>query len=176
MPNEKRKRLPLKDKVEVIHTSDKYKLSVRKLAEKYGVGKTQISEILKNKNELLKSFVDGSSNDEVKRKFPAVDQIVFEWFSKVRDKKIPLSGTLIKEKALEAAEESKCDTFKASNGWLEKFCKRHNITFKSVCGESAHITLQEVENWKIKLNKILEDYSAEDVYNVSSSNLFRSFS
>lgn len=49
--SEKRKRLNLEDKVEIIKYAKKSGLSVRLLANKYEVGKTQIADLLKNKDE-----------------------------------------------------------------------------------------------------------------------------
>lgn len=47
---------------------------------------------------------------------------MFEWFCKVRKQNIPVSGTLIQEKARGSHLH-----FTASNGWLEKFRKKHGI-------------------------------------------------
>lgn len=146
------------------------------MAEKYGVGKTQINDIIKNKSELKKNVEEGV-NLEQKRKFPkseglAVDQVVYNWFCKARNKAIPISGPLLKEKALEAASSLKMENFAASNGWLESFCKRHNITFKSICGESAEVNLDDIEDWKTKLPLILRNYSPRDVYNADETGLY----
>lgn len=172
----KRKRLSLKDKINIIAESEKYALSSRKLAEKYGVGKTQITDIMKNKGE-LKKMVEEGVNLEQKRKFPkseglAVDQVVYNWFSKARNKAIPISGPLLKQKALEAAGSLKMENFAASNGWLESFCRRHSITFKSICGESAEVNLDDIEDWKTKLPLILKNYSPRDVYNADETGLY----
>jgi hypothetical protein len=48
-----RVRLTLKEKVDIIKASEQDKLSTRALAAKYKIGKTQASEILKNKKELF---------------------------------------------------------------------------------------------------------------------------
>ena len=56
-----------------------------------------------------------------KRKFPktdglAIDDAVFNWFCKVRNKNIPISGPLLKKKALKASHSLKLTDLKASNG------------------------------------------------------------
>ena len=65
----KRKRLSLKDKIDVIAESEKYALSSRKLSVKFGVGKSQINDIIRNKTEIKRMFKEGV-NLEQKREFP----------------------------------------------------------------------------------------------------------
>nr|CAI5841347.1 unnamed protein product [Callosobruchus analis] len=106
--------------MQIITESEKFSTSARKLAEKFGVGRTQINDILKNKSDLKKIFEE-NSNPEQKRKFPkteglAIDQVVYNWFCKSRNRNIPISGPLLKEKALEAVKNLKILNFKASNG------------------------------------------------------------
>lgn len=55
----------------------------------------------------------------------------------VRGKNIPITGDVLKAKASLFAKEMNVQDFKTSNGWLQKFVKRQNLTFKTMCGESA---------------------------------------
>ncbi|XP_030749426.1 tigger transposable element-derived protein 6-like [Sitophilus oryzae] len=173
----KRKRLSIKEKLNIVAESEKYNSSARKLAEKFGVGRTQVNDILKNKVELKKMFEEEGCNADKKRKFPktegfAIDQLVYEWFCKARNKNIPISGTLIREKALEVSTSLKLSEFKASTGWLNKFCKRHNINFKTICGESADVDEVTVEDWKTKLTAIIKEYDTKDIFNADETGLY----
>ena len=56
----KRKELSLVQKVELINDHEKGDKSQRLLAEKYGVGKTQIQTTLKRKAEYLTAFEDNA--------------------------------------------------------------------------------------------------------------------
>lgn len=67
---------------------------------------------------------------------------VFKWFILVWAKQLPISGTILNEKALHIAEEKQCSDFKASNGWLECF-RIHHIKFKAISGESADINEEQ---------------------------------
>jgi len=57
-----------------------------------------------------------------KRKFPktdgvAVEQVLYKWFCMARNKNIPISGSLIKQKALETARNLNFENNAVSNGW-----------------------------------------------------------
>ncbi|KAI4455965.1 homeobox-like domain superfamily [Holotrichia oblita] len=52
----KEKRSSLKHKIDIMEESEKYHLSSRKLAEQFGVGKTQINDILKNKSDIKRMY------------------------------------------------------------------------------------------------------------------------
>jgi hypothetical protein len=142
-----RKALNLKQKVDIIRFKDSNGgWSIRKFADKFGIGKTQVAEVLKDKENILRRYNKNSTNEKSRRfqrNGPAelIDEIVLEWFNRVRNKNVPVSGPIIQAKALEVAREIECDDFKASNGWLENFKVRHNIVFKSICGESASTNL-----------------------------------
>jgi hypothetical protein len=66
-----------------------------------------------------------STDDEINR-------AVFEWFVSARAKGVPVSGPLIQVEASETEKKLGNDNFKASDGWLESFKRRHNIVFNSV--------------------------------------------
>lgn len=171
--SQKRKRLTIKEKVELLNVCEKEKLSARKAAEKFGLGKTQVSDILRDKNSILLEY-EKNGNMESKRKFPrtVIDEVVYKWFSQMRAKNMPISGPLIQEKALEVAEVHNIGNFSASNGWLEKFRSRHAITYKSVCGESQSVDMNVVSNWSEKLAGICEGYADVDIWNLDETGLF----
>lgn len=172
----RKKLLSLGEKMEVINTSEKEHLSVRKLAEKFSIGKTQAAEIIKNKNNIRLQWQSGSNNNK-KRDFLRadglkIDKVCFDWFSRSRSQNIPISGSLVKAKAQEIAEKSNVANFRASNGWLEKWRKRHAISFKCISGESADVSQEDVNQFKIKLPSLLLGYRPEDVYNADETGLF----
>ncbi|GBM73643.1 hypothetical protein AVEN_195936-1 [Araneus ventricosus] len=73
-----------------------------------------------------------------------IDEVLMKWFRPARAKNIPVSGVLLQEKARELGESLGLETFKASNGWLEKFRTCHNISFKQICGEEKSVNPNEV--------------------------------
>lgn len=94
----KRKVLTLKQKVDVIETYDRKKLSVRDLAKCFEIGKTQAADIVKNKELLLSKFHSNINVNEkrsfLKEEGRNIDRLCYEWFTRARSKNIPLSGNL----------------------------------------------------------------------------------
>ncbi|GBM84948.1 Tigger transposable element-derived protein 4 [Araneus ventricosus] len=173
----KKKRLNLKEKIDVLKVIEKEKLSVRRLAERFHVGKTQISELLKDKEGIRKMWVLNSNENLKNLKFrkietSEIDEVLMKWFRSARAKNIPVNGVLLQEKAREVGESLGLETFKASNGWLEKFRTRHNISFKQICGEEKSVNPNEVTDWFGKLKSLLKGYDDRDIFNADETDLF----
>ncbi|GBN23632.1 hypothetical protein AVEN_179996-1 [Araneus ventricosus] len=64
-----------------------------------------------------------------------VDEAISKWIHTMRDKNVPISGPFIIEKVLQFAKALGYDEFRGSNGWLEKFKRRHGIIAKVISGE-----------------------------------------
>ena len=64
--------------------------------------------------------------------------------------------------------------FKASNGWLEKFRKRHNISHRviSISGESSSVNVLTVNDWLQRIPIITEHYNAKNIFNCDETRLF----
>jgi hypothetical protein len=77
------------------------------IAIKYGVPKSTVSTILKNKEKVIKAIEEGTVGQNCKRlkkgTFENVDRALVEWFKATRSQKILVSGAFIKENVLELA-------------------------------------------------------------------------
>ena len=147
---QKCKELSLKEKVSVIRAHEEPGSSQRKLAAQFGIGKTQVQCILKRKAEYMAAYEE---NDR--------DEMAMS---------MPVSGPLVREQALRFAARLGNTEFKASNGWLDCFRKRHNVTFGAVCGERSSVDLTCVDTWKEKLPSIVDGY--RNIYNMDETGLF----
>ncbi|GBM73955.1 hypothetical protein AVEN_29617-1 [Araneus ventricosus] len=101
-----------------------------------------------------------------------IDEVLMKWFRSARAKNIPVSDVLLQEKAREVGESLRLETFKASNGWLEKFRTRHNISFKQICGEEKSVNPNEVTDWIGKLKSLLKGYDDRDIFNAVETDSF----
>ena len=152
-------------------------MSHRELKDKFQVSLGSFSNILKRKQEYLEDY-ESNQNKKFKRKLKdelgqTINDAVYQWFVAQRSKKIPVSGPILQEYAKKVAIEiNGTSSFKASNGWLERFRARHNIQFRVISGEGAAVNTGTGKDWKARLPKILEDCHPTDIYNCDEIGLF----
>ena len=51
--------------------------------------------------------------------FDSLDKAIYKWFMNARERNVPVSGTLLKEKAIFFAKELQIENLKGSDGWLD---------------------------------------------------------
>ena len=151
-----RNELTLKQKHDlVIEFENNPNITQRQLSEKYDIGRTTVSDILKRKNEYKFNF-ENIVNPDRKRtvrntRFSEVNDIVYEWFKDAFKNDVRLKGSAIQEKAINVAFELGLYDFRASNGWLDSWRSRydpHSVQcFHKVCTVS-------VDGDKYVVNKI----------------------
>ena len=117
--------LSLARKVEVIEYRKKNPtLGSRKIAEVFKCGRTQIQNIIKNKEAILseyEAFAPASRKRHRGGEFEDVNEAVYTWYSLVRQRSVQVTGPMLQEEARIIAEKMGHHQFRASNGWLESF-------------------------------------------------------
>jgi transposase len=149
--------------------------SCRKLAENFGILKSTVSNISSDKVAITEVWEKNFSAERKRiRKTPhdKLNDKVLEFVRCCRGNNIPVSGSLLREKAREIASQLEIENFFVSNGWLDRFCKRNNLHFNILCGESAAADLQAAEDWKHKLPSLISEYAEEDIFNADESGVF----
>lgn len=173
----KRKVLTLKEKVAVLdYVKKNPSAASRKISGVFGCGKTQIQSILNNKQSIMDEY---EANGQESRKrhrvgdFQDVNDAVYKWYCLARERNIPITGPLLKEEALLIAKKlDPSSTFKASNGWLESFKKRHNIKHMTVSGECGDVPEETVTGWFERIVVLTTGYKPEDVWNTDETGCF----
>lgn len=171
--------LSLEKKVEVINHLQKHPgTPIRALGEIFGCGKTQIAQIVKNKESILSLFQANVSGSRVHTSKPRtseyaeVNESLYKWFTLACSKNIYPGGPELVEKAKEIAEKLGKPEFKGSRGWLDKWKKRYNVKQLKICGESGDVQGETVESWKERLLEIVQGYEKEDVWNMDETGIF----
>ena len=171
-----RKCLTLAEKVEVIRYCEAGH-SNRSAADKFAIGRTQVNNIILQKERVLHDFNDGKNTSTKYLAtrallYPEIDAEVWQFFLEARSKNIPVSGHNLLSTAEESAMKHNYTSFNASNGWLQRFITRHNIRMSSLHGESAEVSQEVVDNWKQNLPELCHGYSDRDIYNVDETAIF----
>ena len=59
----------------------------------------------------------------------------------------------------------------ASDGWLDRFRKRHNVLFRELSGESSGVDGSVCNDWIEKLPQLLTGYELADIFNCDETGL-----
>ena len=146
-----RKCLTLREKIEVIQLSGTGGIITRKLADRLGCGKTQITKALKNKQTCqsgISTRAHQHKRDQTMRTFSDANQLLWEWYAQANKYNIPVSGPLLVEETKLIAESLGKENFKGINGWLQKWKRRYNIT------EEGDVTAKKVKSWQERVKEI----------------------
>lgn len=165
-----RKPLTVEEKASIIKKFDeKGSLSISDFAKTLALSESTVRTIIKKR----KLVEDVTCNSTCKRrrlkpgKYTDLEKILVQWIHQSRAPCIPISGAVIKEKAIEVAKSMSISNFTASNGWLDRFKARHGIVFRHISGEPpADTWVSEV------LPGLLHEYSPQDIYTADEFGLF----
>jgi hypothetical protein len=147
----KRKKLTIFEKVKIIHkVENNPNMTAIDKPRKFYLAPSSLSCTMKKKQSIVDEEVKcrGEANKRKNRKSSPCDEtekVLIKWFEGMRSSNLPINGTLIKEKAIRVAKKLKLENFKVSNEWLGRFKKRHGLTYKNLCEESASVDKDTVD-------------------------------
>lgn len=142
------------------------------MADEYGAVCSSLSTTLKAKDAILAALGNGAraqNKTVVAAAFPDVDKAVFAWFCEQRANKVPMSGKILQQKALDFACVRGHDQFRARVGWLSRFKDRHDSVAKAIPGEAASVDPVTTSSWLLTNREALDQYEPCDVYNADAT-------
>lgn len=155
----KRKALRVDEKVCMIRAIEKGEKKSN-VGRRLGLSPSTVATIWKNKDAILLAELQGGSSKKLRRpKFEDLDKAMLLWLNNECQNDKPISGPIIKAKAEKLAEKFGITDFKASQGWLEKFKHRHNITYGKIKGQTRTQTVDT--NVKEEHNEDVENDQTE---------------
>ena len=176
--------LSLTDKVKLLDLhKQKPKLGCHPLGELFKetsnieIGKSQIANILKNESNIRREYenFEGDAKRKKIAKYDIINYVLYEWYIKCCQACICPDGAMLQEEALKIKTElndSNLGDFKASNGWLEHFKKRFSLRQTRIVGEAGDVPITTNKTWMERLPKIIQGYSADDIWNMDESGRF----
>ena len=168
----------IETKYQAILAVEKAEMSKSAIAKQFQIPANTLSTWLKSSEKIKEAYLQSSFNPDRKRmrtaKSEDTEKAVLKWFTTAREQNIPVSGPMLLTKAEQFAEQLGDTDFKANTGWLDRFKQRHQICFKKICGEAKSVdqSSDDMQNWTIQLQKILDEYHADDIFNADETGLF----
>lgn len=158
----KRASLTIREKYDLIELHEKQKVKPKELMKIFACGKTQLYQILRDRDKFKKYISEAKLNVNRKKvrtgKNEVVNIMVYDWYKTkeseyTREGKF-VTGNMIQNKAMEFVKILGIEGFKASNGWLNAFVNRHGIQLgQKVMGSNdvelesiPHTTLEAIDN------------------------------
>ncbi|XP_064462709.1 tigger transposable element-derived protein 4-like [Ornithodoros turicata] len=173
-----RKCLTLEQNVALIRAveMDKGEKSKSVIAKEFNIPASTLSTILKNKQDVFNGFEKNFSSKRKRdrgSKYPEVKVALLEWLKNARSANLPVHGPVLIAKAEALALQLGMPDLKCSNGWLERFKKRHAVRSTPINGESGAVNQDTVDTWRRnRLVELLEVYPDRDIYNLDEAALF----
>lgn len=172
--------LSLNEKLAVLQRLDKGE-SLQKIAKELNVGVTTIKDWRKNRKsfETFTITIDGENalkNRKTlkKPKLELLDGTLWMWFCQERRKGTPISGPILKEKALVLHKKLEAGSeFAASEGWIDRWKTRHGVRFVSISGEKLSADAEAAKEFSVKFQKIVKENELLpcQVYNTDETGL-----
>ncbi|KAL7076033.1 hypothetical protein ACQ4LE_004546 [Meloidogyne hapla] len=172
----KRLSISIETKKAVLDEAESGVTNKSELARRFNLNRNSVADILKNKRAILDAISFGKN---VKRarlrapKYAELEKVLMLWLKQVRSQDVPVTGPIIKKKAIEIANNLNILDFSASEGWLSRFKERHSIVFKSIQGESGSTDVTSLIDWHHKLLKPeIDEFSQDDIFKIDETGLF----
>lgn len=181
--NKKRKKntLTLEQKVEILGKLDR-NIQANRVALDYGIAKSAVSYIKSQKENILSAAANTFQQAKKKSlhtcEYPKMEEQLYDWFLKQRERKCSMSGPIIKAKAKQifplVYPEKNAADFVASEGWFGKFKRRHGIRFIKICGEILSSDIESITPFIHRLHAKIAEMGVTNaqIYNADESGLF----
>ena len=163
----KLKTITITEKCKILKEIEKGESSAS-ISKKYGVPKQTLSGWLKEKTKIYSEVKKSkTSKKRVRMQLSTHDDLnkaCYMWLWNAQHQSIPVSGTIFKVKALYFAEDLWCDSFQASDRWLDRWKKIYNVSFKTISGIFSfdHILIFTYF-WKVAYFKYLSNHFVHEI-------------
>ncbi|GBC46554.2 tigger transposable element-derived protein 6-like [Rhizophagus irregularis DAOM 181602=DAOM 197198] len=150
-------------------------LKNKELAKLFDVSEGCISSTLKNSQKWLEidpQAPEAKGKRQVRVIFPEIEKALTLWVLKALENSVDISDQVLHEKAMMFASLYKIGNFKGSNGWINGFKKRHNLSCYLKQGEAASAPLEKLDEFRKELQDLICGYSLDDVFNCDETGLY----
>ena len=123
----------------ISYAEENPKVGIRAIAVSFGIGKTQVSSILRSKVSIKAEYASNFSTPKKSHvsKYSDVNKALYSWYN------LACSNPNGRQLAAKAKEIAQClgkPDFEGTPGWLSKWKTRYNIRKMRVGGESGDVS------------------------------------
>jgi len=175
-------KLSLQKKVEIIKAAE-MGYSQRALASRYNCGKTQIHLLVTQKAMWLDKWErarNGKSPEEsyhFTEEEPAadsnLDDLVFDFYIKLSSSGVPVSGSMLQERAMQVAQELHQFNFTPDQDWLITFASQYQVALSK--DDENTLTLLKSIGSRIREDGLVQSFELCDIYNLGEVRLAYKF-
>lgn len=76
---------------------------------------------------------------------------------------------MIQDEPMIITERLEIGDFVASNSWLDRFKRQHNIWNMAIAGEARGVSTETVESWNERAREITRGWKAENIWNLDET-------
>ncbi|XP_064461904.1 tigger transposable element-derived protein 4-like [Ornithodoros turicata] len=169
--------LSLTKKVAILQEVEDAMLLKTEIAKKFGIAKSTVCGMVKNRQKIMDAFSGSEFAPKRKRMQTAahkdLEDVLLAWIRQARSSNLPPSVVVLRAKAEEIALRLHVEGFSCSDGWLDRFRKRHGLVYRSIVGVSADVDDAACTDWRSsRLKDLMEEYDAVNIYNVDETALY----
>ena len=165
----------IKNKYQALKEVEEGKLKLR-VAAKYGISKNTLSTWIKNNDKIFEAAKKGMNTKRQRLRagsYEKLDQAIFKWLLTVWSRDVAVSALILKTKAIDFDEKVSIENFHASDGWLDRWKKRYDVSFKKISGEGNVCTDEMTAPWAETTSPtMLSKYELNQIYNADEFDLF----
>ena len=178
----KRKRtvISIEEKIRALKGLDDGK-TVEFISKQYGVGISTVKDWRKRKDVIFAFVKETEEKCVLKQRktmgvsrYGELDRAIWIWYNQERRRGTPISGPVLQDKALVFHQKlNLTHAFSASNGWLDKWKKRHGIHCSNIHGEKLSSDENSARQFVYDFNKLLkeEKYELDQIYNMDETGI-----
>jgi hypothetical protein len=159
-----------------IRKQENPKITDQDIAKEFGCDRSTVTKILKQGKweDLNESSYSAKAKSSKQAKYPQVEQALELWVGTLEQRKLTLTGDLLRQKALTFAEYFgiSAEEFKASNGWVTRFKARAGLRNVRLQGEAESAPIHLLPQFRQELHEVLAQYEPQDIFNADESGLY----
>ncbi|GBM08638.1 Tigger transposable element-derived protein 4 [Araneus ventricosus] len=145
------------------------------ICKEFSLSKSTVATIWKNRYSIISVYERNISGCKRLRKAEKenVEEALFKLFTLQRSRNIPITGSILQAKANEFSELFEEKSFVCSNGWLDRFKKRHNIRSGKVVDEAPSVCSSDINHWMGNVwPGIIRNYYEKEIFKADETGLF----